>query len=166
MKNLFNHNQTDHEKALETNARIRELELTIIEQDKLINTLKNDVERLNRTHSEQLTEATNADRETFAKSLAPSISQLETLRLLSEIKQKSVPSENIFKVVSRLINSLKTYGIIIDQEVGSIEEFNPARHNPISQSEHYPENTPVEIKFCGISFDGKNIHKAIVEKKS
>ena len=142
--------------ALESQAQSLRLELDQAQQT--IQRLQNELERQRTSSETLLTEKTQAQIENLLGSLAAPLAQLVTLNHLAQ--EKPVQPQDVLAVGQRLLVTLRQHGLELEGQIGERLPFDPDRHTPLS-AENIPQpGQTVSIRFVGILYHGKLLHKA------
>ncbi len=146
---------------LETEAQALRMELDARDQN--IAHLKQEVERLRARQDHLVGERVNAQFEAFFSDLAAPASQIMTQADLLEKQGKPVQARDVLSVARRLIRAAERRGMLFEGQVGEQVSFDPNRHTPLNPGAAPQNEQPVTVRFAGVVYQGKVIHKAIVE---
>jgi molecular chaperone GrpE (heat shock protein) len=146
---------------LENEAQALRIELEARDQE--LAHLKQEVERLRTRQDHLVSETLNAQLEALFGDLAAPASQIMTQADLLETQGKPVQARDVLSVARRLVRAAERRGMLFDGRVGEQAAFDPNRHTPLNSDIALQTGQPVTLRFVGVTFQGKIIHKAIVE---
>jgi len=153
---------SDQTLALE--RELQTLRLELAERDRMIATLKEDLERQRTRAGARMTEAMQAQIEQLLGDLAGPITQLLTQTYLLEVENQPVQAKAVLIIAKQLVRVLEEYGLTMRGEVGQTVMYDPDHHQPLSDKVSFTPGEPVTIRFAGIGYAGKIIRKAGVVK--
>lgn len=140
----------------------RRLRLELAERDETIARLRGELERHQRLTNASVADRTRAQVEQLASGIAVPLSQLFTqIHLLGE--GQSVRPQDLSTVAQRLIVALADNGLALEGQIGEAVPFDPNRHEPLSADQAPRPGQSVVIRFPGVVYEGRLLHKASVE---
>lgn len=147
------------------NQRVeQELRIELAARDARIQRLSQEVERLRERQESLLAESLTARLESLFGDMAGPASQVMTQADLLENQGKPVQAKDVLAVARRMVRALERHGLVLEGSIGQPVAFDPNRHTPISAETPLPAGTEVKVRFAGVSYQGKILHKAIVEE--
>jgi molecular chaperone GrpE (heat shock protein) len=149
-------------------AEKNELQTLRIEQagnKRTIEHLTQEIDRLRNQQQEFIQLTLAKELEGLYKDMAAPASQLLTQTYLIENQGKALQAQDILAVSRRLVKAMERHGIVFEGQVGEKVFFDPGKHILIQPGKMGTPGQPVVIRFCGVSFAGNIIHKAIVEQE-
>lgn len=153
--------RTEHLLRLEKEAQALRMELETRDQN--IAHLKQEVERLRARQDHLVNEGITSQLEGLFGDLAAPASQIMTQAELLENQNKPVQARDVLSVARRLVRAAERRGMLFDGRAGEQAAYDPNRHAPLNPEAALQVGQPVTIRFAGVTFQGKIIHKAIVE---
>jgi molecular chaperone GrpE (heat shock protein) len=154
--------------ALKREAQSLRLELE--ERERLVAGLKSELERQRNGESARIAEAVQSRIEKLMADVAAPVTQLFTQAHLIEVEGKPVQAKDVLAVAKRLVRALEDEGLKLEGSVGETASYDPNRHEPLGgQTAQTTQTTmtpgePVVAHFAGVSYRGRLIRKAGVEK--
>lgn len=94
--------------------------------------------------------------------LSTSVAQLAVQRSLHD-KGTELKQRDLLAVSGRMLEGLKSAGLMLEGEPGEEALFSPDHHQPLSLETALKAGQPVRIRFPGVSFRGRWLKKAMVE---
>jgi len=161
-KQLLKNLSPDSEKLLTLERERQNLHLELRERNQLIAQLKQQLEHQRHSENDNISSAIHHQIEQLLTDTAAPVTQLLTQAHLLE-EGKPVQAKDVLLVAKRLIRALEDNGLTIFNQVGETVSFDSNLHEPLSASTSIPPETEVVVKFVGISYQGKVIHKAGIE---
>lgn len=152
------------ESLLDIQNELQSLRLEIQEKGKIITKLKDDLNRERDGKTAQVKELNQAFIEKIIADASTPISQILTQSYLLESEGKPIQAKDIISVSKRLIRVFENAGMNIEGTVGEKVSFDPNYHSPLSTNSEIKAGDKVIIRLVGISYQGKIIRKAGVEK--
>ena len=149
---------------LELQNQLKTQQLELQEQQKQVILLRQELDRLRQNQKGLLKESSDILLEGLYSQLAPAIVQLITQDYLVMDQNKTIDAKEILKVDERLISSLVQNGLEVYEQPGQQVSFDPNSHSALSTANAPQPGQAVIIRFVGLSFHGKIIRKAGVEK--
>jgi molecular chaperone GrpE (heat shock protein) len=149
---------------LDAQSELQSLRLEIQERDKTIANLKDDLNRERDGKTAQVKESTQAFIEKLIVEASTPVSQLLTQAHLLESEGKPIQAKDVISISKRFIHVFENAGMNIEGTLGEKVSFDPNYHNPLSINSEIKGGDKVVIKLVGISYQGKVIRKAGVEK--
>lgn len=146
---------------LENEAQALRIELDT--RDEHIAHLKQEVERLRARQDHLVNETVTTQLEGLFSDLAAPASQILTQAELLENQDKPVQARDVLSVARRLVRAVERRGMLFEGRAGEQAAFDPNRHSPLNAEAAPQVGQAVTIRFAGVSYQGKIIHKAIVE---
>jgi hypothetical protein len=151
------------EPALRWQREVQALQLELQERDRLITTLKSDLDRQRTGENTHLAEAVQAQIERVLTEAAIPVAQLLTQAHLLEAESKPVRARDVLTVARRLVRIFQDEGLELEGRVGDIATFAPTRHEPLSGAVTLRPGQKVVLRFVGVSYRGKVLRRAGVE---
>jgi len=151
--------------ALKREAQSLRLEME--ERERLVTSLKSELERERNGASARIAEAVRWRIEKLMADVAAPVTQLFTQAHLLEVEGKQVLAKDVLAVAKRLIRALEDEGLKLESNVGETAGYDPNRHEPLGGQTAQTALTPgqpVVARFAGVSYRGRLIRKAGVEK--
>ena len=96
--------------------------------------------------------------------LAGPLTQLLTQNHIQHVQGKSLNPKDVNATVTRLVASLKNYGLEISEDIGSTTLFDPNKHDPLTIDDTIEAGEEVLIRMYGIGFEGKILRLAAVSR--
>ena len=146
---------------LEKEAQALRIELDA--RDENIAHLKQEVERLRARQDHLVSEGVTAQIEGLFSDLAAPASQILTQAELLENQNRPVQARDVLSVARRLVRAAERRGMLFEGRAGEQAGFDPNRHAPLNAEAAPQAGQTVTIRFAGVSYQGKILHKAIVE---
>ncbi len=150
--------KSEAELALE--GEVQNLRLDLAEQEQLVTTLKQELERQRSESNTQVVETVHAQIEQLLTATAAPVAQLLTQAHLLEVAGKPVQARDVLAVSKRFIRILEDHGLSMEGNVGQNTSFDPDRHEPLQANTPLPPQQPVVVRFVGVAYQGKLIRKA------
>ncbi len=150
-----------HLLALE--SQVQGLKLELEEKKESLSKLNGAMERLRLQGDSSSQEKADARVEALLGQIAGPISQLITQTDLVENQGKTIPAQDVFLLVKKLIKGFQAQGLVLSGNLGQIVPYNPDLHTPISGNLTLQAGQPVKIRFVGIQHKQKIIKKALVD---
>jgi molecular chaperone GrpE (heat shock protein) len=155
---------TSDEKLLALERDVQSLRLDLEERERVIATLRSDLERLRRDELARLEEVRQGAIEQVLSEAAAAAAQLVTQAHLLEVDGKPVSARDILTVARRLVRVLENHGLKLEGGIGERVPFDPQRHEPIGGQEFPAPGEPVILRMVCVSYRGKILYKGAVEK--
>ena len=156
----------DQASFLELSSQLQNLKLDLEEKSQAIQRLSETIERLRLEGSIRAQENADAQMEALGVSIATPLSQLLTQLDMIENQGKTIPQEDVFALVKKLIKGLLAHGFEVPGSIGQNTVYNPALHAPLSGTTPIALGQPVKIRFVGVHYKSKALRKALVEPLS
>jgi len=153
----------EDKRLLKLERDAQSLRLEMEECDRIVESLKKELERQRSNESARIAEAAQAQIEQLLSEIAAPVSQLLTQAYLLEVEGKPVQAKDVLAVAKRLVRALEDNGLKVEGRVGERAPFDPEYHEPLSSDLSPKPGQPVAVRFVGFSYRGKNIRKANVE---
>jgi molecular chaperone GrpE (heat shock protein) len=153
--------------ALKREAQSLRLEME--ERERLVASLKSELERQRNGESARITEAVQSRIEKLMADVAAPVTQLFTQAHLLEVEGKPVQAKDVLAVAKRLVRALEDEGLKLEGGVGETASYDPNRHEPLGGQTAQTGLTlgqPIVTRFAGVSYRGRLIRKAGVEKSN
>jgi molecular chaperone GrpE (heat shock protein) len=145
------------------------LRLQVEEYGRELKTLQEALERYEKGESARTAEAVRAQAERQAErlmaGLAAPVAQLLTQAHRLEIEGEPVQAKDVLAAVSRLVRALEGEGLQPEGRVGETAGFDPNRHEPLGGDAALTPGQQVIVRFVGVSYRGRLIRKAEVERR-
>ncbi len=154
--------QAEGEALLRERSEVQALRLELQERERMLATLKSDLERLRRGEQERIEEGVQAQRERFLTEAAGPVAQLLTQAHLLEVEGKPVEVRDVLAVARRLVRLLEDEGLTPEGQVGSTVPFDPDRHEPVGGE--LTAGQPAVVRFVGLTCRGRRVRKAGVTR--
>ena len=168
MKNLFNQlfsrptlPPTVDDLAVQKELQSLRVELEARQQT--IDHLKQETERLRSRQAQLVGETAQASLDALFGDLAGPAAQILTQADLLERQGKPVQARDVLSVARRMVRALERHGVSFEGEIGQQVAFDPDRHTPISADSAPQPGQPVTVRFSGVVYKGRIIHKGVVE---
>jgi molecular chaperone GrpE (heat shock protein) len=149
-------------------SAMNELQALRMEQASSKRTVENltqEIERL-RSQQEELVHLTLANElEGLYKDMSAPASQVLTQAHLIESQGKVVQAQDVLAVARRLVRAMERHGAVFEGKVGETVQFDPGKHISIQPGQVIGAGKAVIVRFCGVSYGGKILYKAIVEQE-
>ena len=152
--------------ALSQNSELQQVRLELSERERLIKTLKGDLERTRNTERERIAEVLQAQMQKLMTNCAAPIAQIATQTHLLEVEKKPVQSKDVLTVAKRIMKVLEDEGLTLLGEVNGIVPFDENYHQPLTSQIQLQNGDRVVVRLAGVSFAGRVLRKASVEKVS
>ncbi|HKQ72793.1 MAG TPA: hypothetical protein VJ810_03630 [Blastocatellia bacterium] len=154
-----------HDRALALEREAQGLRLEMQERERLASSLKNELERQRNGESARIAEAVQSRIEKLMADMAAPVAQLLTQARLLEIEGKPVQARDVLVVAKRMVRALEDEGLTLEGGVGETLSFDPNRHEPLGGQATLTPGQTVVVRFAGVSYRGRLIRKAGVEKQ-
>ncbi len=145
------------ERVLELERELQSLRLELVEQKRVSENLKLELERQRGGESSRLAAI---QLEKLFSEISTPVSQLITQAHLFNAEGRPVQAKDVLAVATRLIRTLEDHGLSLDGNIGQMVEFDPNRHEALSMEEEVEPGQPSIIRLVGISYQGKLLRKA------
>jgi molecular chaperone GrpE len=152
------------EALLNAGSEAQRLRVELAERDRVIATLKQDLERLRADEKGRVEEIVGAQVEKLMSAAAAPVAQLLTQTYLAEIEGKPVQAKDVLAVAKRIIRALEDDGLSLVGGVGESVSFDPNYHQPLSSRADLKPGDPAVVKVVGVSYAGRVLRKASVDK--
>jgi molecular chaperone GrpE (heat shock protein) len=146
-------------------TRVAALELDLRDRDKEIRQLRREYELQREQTTRQQTEAASVGFEALARQLASPLSQLATMQVLADTEDRTVRSEDIFKLFDKVEQILAKSGLNRIGAVGAAVPFDTRLHQRISGVDLH-DGDPVTIRFTGYRLGETILLKAMVSYRN
>ncbi len=157
---------SDAQDPLQQMNELQALRMSQAGDRRAIERLTQEIERLKAQQAEVVDLTLENRLEALFRDLAAPASQVLTQAHLLEDQGKAVPAQDILAVSRRMLRAMERNGVLFEGKVGEAVRFDPERHVPIESGQAIETGQPVIVRFAGVSYRGKVIHKAIVEQET
>lgn len=147
---------------LKVKAEAQSLRLDLEAAHKQTEQLTQEIDRLRMGQQEILELQLTARMEALFTEVSGPTSQILTQTELVEKQGKPVQIADILAVAKRMIRALERNGLEMMNQPGDRVTFDPNKHTSLNQIK-FDIGQPVIVRFVGVSYQGKTIHKAFVE---
>src|SRR5262245_16425470 len=151
----------NHALALQREAQGLRLEME--ERERLLGSLRSELERQRNGESLRIAEAVQSRIEKLMIDVAAPVAQLLTQAHLVEIEGKPLQVKDVLVVAKRLVRSLEDEGLKLEGGVGETTSFDPNRHELLGGEAALTRGKAVVVRFAGVSYRGRLIRKAGVD---
>ena len=148
---------------LSAKSEVQALRMDLNAREQRIESLQQEIERLQARQGQLVTETVNARMEALLSDLAGPASQIHTQADLLETQGKPVQARDVLSVARRMVRALERHGLTFEGQLGEQVAFDPNHHTPLSGASHPQPGQMVTIRFVGVAHQGKMLYKAIVE---
>ena len=148
------------ERVLSLERELQSLRLELQERQASLERIKSELERQRSQAEAVLSERVQSQAVQLLGDLAQPAAQLLTQAYLFEVQGQPVQTRDVLMVAKRLVQGLQDHGLQIEQTIGSTVKFDPNRHELLSTDSQIQPGEPVMVRFVGLSFQGKRLHKA------
>lgn len=148
--------------AADSARDLARLRLELQARDAEIGRLREEYVRLEQGHTGAAEAAGRDATAALMRALAPTLSQLATLRQMAE-SGREVRAADALKLGGKLEQALLERGLERIGEVGAETTFNPALHQRMSGGD-VRDGDPVRVRFVGYRFAGQTPVKALVSR--
>ena len=152
------------EQALAAQGEIQSLRLELAERDRVIASLKADLEQHRASAEAQAAQALQARMERLLTEVARPVTQLVTQIHLVRVEKKAVPVNDVLTVAGRLLRTLEDQELTLLGHVGEQQPFDLNHHEPLDVGMTFVRGELVVVKFVGVAYRGKVIKKAGIAK--
>lgn len=152
------------EATLALRREVQRLRLDLEERERVIATLKADLERTRAGESARVAEAIEARIEELIANAVTPIIQWHTQASLLE-KGTNVKAEDVLAVARRLVRLFENQGMEIKGAIGEIVPFDPSLHQVLG-SEPLASGDQAVIKLVGVARGGKLLRKPAVARSA
>jgi molecular chaperone GrpE (heat shock protein) len=153
-----------NERVLSLEREVQSLKLELEERNKSLEKAKGDMERQRSGERERVDESVRSQLESILTNVATPIAQLMAQAHLLEVESKPVQAKDVLAVAKRLIRAMEDAGLEMEGAAGEAVDFDPNRHEILNASATPKPGEKVVVRFTGISYRGKLLRKASVEK--
>jgi len=151
--------QEDSPDLLDLEGQSQALRLELAESQRARILLGEQLEQMRRRADAQAQERSQVRMQALLAEVAAPVSQLLTQVHLLETQGIAVESRDVLAVVKRLLQGLEAQGVTLEGEIGERAPFDPDLHEPLGGPA--PETgQPVVIRFVGLAYQDRLIHKA------
>jgi molecular chaperone GrpE (heat shock protein) len=150
------------EDILALQRELQALRVELESRQAAIDHLKQETERLRARQTELAGETAESRLESLFGDLAAPASQILTQAALQD-QGKDLQSRDVLAVARRMVRALERHGFAFQGQIGQQVAFDPNQHVPLETGKLPDEGQLVTVRFAGVSYRGRNIHKAIVE---
>jgi molecular chaperone GrpE (heat shock protein) len=154
------------EKMLQEMNDLQSLRMELAESKRMVVHLTQEIERVKAQQEEIIQLNLAKELEGLFKDMAAPASQSLTQAHLVENQGKKVSAQDLLTVSRRMLRAMERHGVIFENQVGETVLFDPGKHIAIQPGQSIDTGKPVIVRFCGVSYRGKMIHKAIVEQET
>lgn len=84
------------------------------------------------------------------------------VQLATQSQLDGVDTGSVLAVARSLLRAVEEEGLELVGQVGAVEPYDPARHEPLGETAPAP-GTSVVIRFVGLSYGGEILRTAVVE---
>lgn len=141
------------------------LRLELDEAQRQLEAARRELETLRFTASRAQQEQAEERLEQLFGELSTPVAQFSVQRALSRQDVELKPRD-LLAVTSRMVQALETAGLKLEGEPGDELEYSPDHHQPLSLEVTLKAGEPVRLRFPGVSYRGRWLKKAMVEKRS
>ena len=152
------------ERVLSLEREVQSLKLELEERNRSLEKVKGDMERQRSGERERVDESVRSQLEGILTNAATPIAQLMAQAHLLEVEGKPVQAKDVLAVAKRLIRAMEDAGLEMEGAAGETVDFDPDRHEILSTHAAPKPGEKVVVRFTGISYRGKLLRKASVEK--
>src|SRR5215475_368731 len=131
------------------------LRLEMEEREKLVASLKGELERQRNGLSAYIDEAVRARIERLMTGVAAPVAQLLTQAHLLEVEGRPVQAKDVLAVAKRLVRALEDEGLTLDGRVGESVSLDPNRHEPVGGNASIAPGQSGVIRFIGLTYRGE-----------
>jgi len=149
--------------ALALQREAQSLRLELEQRDKTIASLTEQLERQRAGEQARVGESVGAHVERLLSSAAAAVSQLNTQAHLIEAEHKPVKAADVLAVARQLVHVLEDAGLMLTGDPGQTVAYDPDRHEPLAAA-GMARGEEVVVRFVGVTYRGKVLHRAGVEK--
>ena len=142
---------------------LQSLRVEMEERQRTIEHLRQEVERLRSREAQMVEETTNTRLEGLVSDLAGPAAQILTQADLLENQGKPVQARDVIAVARRMLRALERQGVSFEGTIGQQVAFDPNRHTPIGSNGTPQAGQMVTLRFSGVVYRGRIIHKGVVE---
>ena len=153
------------DRALALEREAQGLRLEMEERERSAASLKSELERQRNGESARIAEAVQSRIEKLMADVAAPVAQLITQAHLLEVEGKPVQAKDALAVAKRLVRALEDEGLKLEGGVGETASFDPNRHEPLGGQAALTPGQAVVVRFAGVSYRGRLIRKAGVERQ-
>ncbi len=141
------------------------LRLELDEAQRQLETARRELETLRFTANRAQQEQAEERLEQLFGELSTPVAQFSVQRALSRQEVELKPRD-LLAVTARMVQALETAGLKLEGEPGDELEYSPDHHQPLSLEVTLTAGEPVRLRFPGVSYRGRWLKKAMVEKRS
>lgn len=152
------------EHMLDAGSEAQGLRVELAERDRVIATLKQDIERARADEGVRVDELVGAQIERLMSGAAAPVAQLLTQAHLLEVEGKPVQAKDVLVVSKRIVRALEDGGLALVGSVGEEVGFDPNLHQPLNSRAPLSDGDRVVVRIVGASYRGRVLCKASVEK--
>jgi len=154
--------EAKREESSDSAAELARVRLALERKDEEIAQLRKEYELREHAAKKETASAGGAALGALMKKLAPTLSQLATLRHMGG-QGREIRVQDVLKLTAKLEDALRAQGLEPIGEVGAETEFDPALHQRMSGGD-VRDGTPVRVRFPGYRFAGDTPLKAMVRR--
>lgn len=153
---------SDDAETLAQRSQLHSLQLELAQRDQQIANLQDELERL-RTRQERLLHDTLQTRlgATLSALAAPAV-QIATQDYLAG-QGAEIQARDVLAVARRMLRELARAGLEWEGTLGGCVPYDPTRHTLSGGDMNIQPGQPVIVRFVGAAFEGRILHKAVVE---
>jgi molecular chaperone GrpE (heat shock protein) len=152
------------DELLRLRQQLQSARLELEARSRSLQTLSAELEALRARQDERARESAGNQLESVLKDAAVPAAQLVAQAYLLEQQGKPVQARDILNVARRLLRALEKHGLVLEGQPGAQVSFDPDRHSPLSAETQLDRDQPVVVRFPGVSFGGKVLVRAAVER--
>jgi molecular chaperone GrpE (heat shock protein) len=152
------------DRALALERELQSLRLDLQEREQALAFVRWELERQQKSEKTRLDEAVHLRLERLLAELATPIAQLATQAYLFETEVRPVQAKDILATGKRFLRVLEASGLTVESHVGETVSFDPNHHESLSAEMSLEPNEKVVVRFVGLSYRGKTLRKAGVER--
>lgn len=154
--------QNPETEYLKAKAEAQSLRLDLEAAHKQSEKLNQEIDRLRMGQQEILELQLTTRMEALFTEVSGPASQILTQVDLVEKQGKPVQIADVLAVAKRMIRALERNGLEIINQPGDRVAFDPSKHTSLNQIK-LDSGQPAVVRFAGVSYQHKTIHKAFVE---
>jgi hypothetical protein len=155
--------KTEEGAELALHSEIAGLKLSIGELKQELNNRQALLQQVESSHREKLNQLLEAKLSNLFGGLAAPLAQLALLQSLAS-EGKELKTENIFKLVTMIIDTLSENGMLQLHEVNAVLPYDGAGMAPIKPELTFTPGEKIRVCLPGYSFNDKYLCKSLVHK--
>jgi molecular chaperone GrpE (heat shock protein) len=154
----------DAERLLALEREVQDLRLQLEERTRQLSRLREERERDRSAEEGRLAQGVQERVGRLLAEAAGPVAQLLTQAHLLEADGRPVQARDVLAVARRLVRVLEDEGLTVEGRVGERAAFDPDRHAPLG-GDTLTRGQAVVVRFVGVSYRGRLLRKAGVEKE-